>query len=106
AGQSAALRRLIVEEADAVIQNLRAGVLEKHGLDYESLRRDAPELIWVDIGAFGQAGPLKPAPGYDPLMQALTGIMSITGEYGRGPVRVGVSMVNLGSGMWGVIGLI
>jgi crotonobetainyl-CoA:carnitine CoA-transferase CaiB-like acyl-CoA transferase len=106
AGQSGALRRLIVEEADAVIQNLRAGVLEKHGLDYESLRRDAPELIWVDIGAFGQAGPLKSAPGYDPLMQALTGIMSITGEYSRGPVRVGVSMVDLGSGMWGVIGLV
>jgi crotonobetainyl-CoA:carnitine CoA-transferase CaiB-like acyl-CoA transferase len=106
AAQSAALRRLIVEEADAVVQNLRAGVLEKHGLDYESLRKESPDLIWVDIGAFGQAGPLKSAPGYDPLMQALTGIMSVTGEYGRGPVRVGVSMVDLGSGMWAVIGLV
>ena len=104
--QAAALRDLIVTQADAVIQNLRAGVLEKHGLGYESLKADAPFLIWVDIGAFGDSGPLADRPGYDPLMQAFTGIMSITGEQGRPPVRVGVSMVDMGSGMWAVIGLI
>jgi crotonobetainyl-CoA:carnitine CoA-transferase CaiB-like acyl-CoA transferase len=104
-GQAAALRRLILG-ADAVIQNLRAGVLAKHALDYESLKREVPSLIWVDIGAFGAAGPLAAAPGYDPLMQAMTGIMSVTGEQGREPVRVGVSMVDLGSGMWAVIGLL
>jgi len=105
ARQAAALRRLIVG-ADAVIQNLRAGVLGRHGLDYESLQEEAPSLIWVDIGAFGESGPLAAKPGYDPLMQALTGIMSVTGEQARDPVRVGVSMVDLGSGMWAVIGLL
>lgn len=105
ARQAVALRRLIVG-ADAVIQNLRAGVLAKHGLDYGSLKEEAPSLIWVDIGAFGESGPLAAAPGYDPLMQAMTGIMSVTGEQGRAPVRVGVSMVDIGSGMWAVIGLL
>ena len=104
--QAAALRRLIVTEADAVIQNLRAGVLERYGLGYDSLKRDAPSLIWIDIGAFGETGPLADKPGYDPLMQAFTGIMSVTGEYGRAPARVGVSLIDMGSGMWAVIGLL
>lgn len=104
--QSAALRRLIVDEADAVIQNLRVGVLDRHGLGCDTLRQEKPALIWVDIGAFGDAGPLADKPGYDPLMQAFTGIMSVTGEDGRPPVRVGVSLVDMGSGMWAVIGLL
>lgn len=106
AQQAAALRRLIVDEADAVIQNLRAGVLERHGLGCEALRRETPSLIWVDVGAFGDAGPLSDKPGYDPLMQAFTGIMSVTGEHGRDPVRVGISLVDMGTGMWAVIGLL
>ena len=104
--QATALRRLIVEKADAVIQNLRLGVLDRHGIGCEALRREKPALIWVDIGAFGDAGPLADKPGYDPLMQAFTGIMSVTGENGRPPVRVGVSLVDMGSGMWAVIGLL
>jgi crotonobetainyl-CoA:carnitine CoA-transferase CaiB-like acyl-CoA transferase len=104
--QAAALRRLIVDEADAVIQNLRIGVLERYALDFESLKADAPALIWIDIGAFGAAGPMAERPGYDPLMQAFTGVMSVTGEHGRPPVRVGVSMVDMGAGMWAVIGLL
>ncbi|HEX2215211.1 MAG TPA: CoA transferase, partial [Xanthobacteraceae bacterium] len=104
--QAAALHRLIVDEADAVIQNLRLGVLERYGLGYETLKSEAPSLIWVDIGAFGDAGPLAEKPGYDPLVQAFSGIMSVTGEHGRPPVRVGVSLVDMGSGMWAVIGLL
>lgn len=104
--QAAALRRLIVEEADAVIQNLRIGVLERYALDFESLKASAPSLIWIDIGAFDAAGPMAEKPGYDPLMQAFTGVMSVTGEHGRPPVRVGVSMVDMGAGMWAVIGLL
>lgn len=104
--QAQALRRLIVEEADMVIQNLRHGVLAKHELDETHLRALKPELLWADIGAFGTEGPLAAKPGYDPLMQASTGIMSITGENGRPPVRVGVSLVDMGSGMWAVIGLL
>jgi crotonobetainyl-CoA:carnitine CoA-transferase CaiB-like acyl-CoA transferase len=102
-----ALRALILDEADAVIQNLRPGILEKFDLTSEALRREKPGLIWCDIGAFGSRGPLAQKPGYDPLAQAATGIMSVTGEGGdRPPVRVGVSLIDMGSGMWTVIGLL
>lgn len=104
--QAEALRRLIVAEADAVIQNLRVGALARFGLDGETLRGLKPSLIWCDIGAFGKSGPLADKPGYDPLMQAFTGIMSVTGTGAGDPVRVGVSVVDMGSGMWTVIGLL
>jgi crotonobetainyl-CoA:carnitine CoA-transferase CaiB-like acyl-CoA transferase len=105
-GDCARLRSLILEEADAVIQNLRPGILEKFAFTAEALRAEKPALIWCDIGAFGSDGPLAGKPGYDPLVQASTGIMSVTGEGGRPPVRVGVSLVDMGSGMWTVIGLL
>jgi crotonobetainyl-CoA:carnitine CoA-transferase CaiB-like acyl-CoA transferase len=102
-----ALRTLILEQADAVIQNLRPGILERFDLTPASLRAQRPDLIWCDIGAFGAHGPLSGKPGYDPLAQAATGIMSVTGEGGeRPPVRVGVSLIDMGSGMWTVIGLL
>ncbi len=99
------LRRLIAR-ADAVIQNLRPGLLAKFGIDVAEVRAEHPELIWCDIGAFGKSGPLAAKPGYDPLAQASSGIMSVTGEADRPPVRVGVSLVDMGSGMWTVIGLL
>jgi crotonobetainyl-CoA:carnitine CoA-transferase CaiB-like acyl-CoA transferase len=102
----AKLKSLILEEADGVIQNLRPGILSKFGLAAEQMRAEKPALIWCDIGAFGTKGPLASKPGYDPLAQASTGIMSVTGEGGRPPVRVGVSLVDMGSGMWAVIGLL
>ena len=101
-----ALKRLIVDEADAVIQNLRPGILERFDLTAADLRAEKPSLIWCDIGAFGDRGPLAAKPGYDPLAQATTGIMSVTGEGDRPPVRVGVSLIDMGSGMWTVIGLL
>jgi crotonobetainyl-CoA:carnitine CoA-transferase CaiB-like acyl-CoA transferase len=102
-----ALRDLILREADAVIQNLRPGILERFGLTPASMRAEKPSLIWCDIGAFGAQGPLSGKTGYDPLAQAATGIMSVTGEGpDRPPVRVGVSLIDMGSGMWTVIGLL
>ena len=101
-----ALRTLIIEEADAVIQNLRPGILDRFDLTATKLRAEKPSLIWCDIGAFGDRGPLAAKPGYDPLAQATTGIMSVTGEGDRPPVRVGVSLIDMGSGMWTVIGLL
>ncbi|UEM19201.1 CoA transferase [Skermanella mucosa] len=104
--QVASLRKLILDEADVVIQNLRPGLLAKHGLDAASLRAEKSDLVYSDIGAFGAEGPMSSKPGYDPLVQAFSGIMSVTGEGGRPPVRVGVSMVDMGSGMWSVIGIL
>lgn len=103
--QLATLKQLILG-SDAVIQNLRPGLLSKFGVDVEEMRQQSPRLIWCDIGAFGKTGPLSRKLGYDPLAQASSGIMSITGEVDRPPVRVGVSLVDMGSGMWTVIGLL
>jgi crotonobetainyl-CoA:carnitine CoA-transferase CaiB-like acyl-CoA transferase len=94
----------IVEHADIVIQNLRPGQVEKLGIDGASLLQKKPSLIYCNLGAFGNRGPLKDKPGYDPLMQAFGGIMSTTGEPGRPAVRVGASLVDMGTGMWAVIG--
>ena len=102
--QLAAVQQLICERADIVLQNLRPGHVEKLGLDGPGLLQRKPSLIYCNLGAFGREGPLKERPGYDPLMQAFGGIMSTTGEPGRPPVRVGASIVDMGTGMWAVIG--
>jgi crotonobetainyl-CoA:carnitine CoA-transferase CaiB-like acyl-CoA transferase len=104
-GELARLKELICTRADVVIQNLRPGTVEKLGLDAQTLRTRSPQLIYCNLGAFGRVGPLADRPGYDPLMQAYGGIMSVTGEEGRPPVRVGVSLVDMGTGMWAVIGI-
>ena len=99
-----ALLSLIRARADIIVQNLRPGQVEELGLDADSLLAIKPSLIYCNVGAFGQRGPLKDRPGYDPLMQAFGGVMSTTGEPGRPSVRVGPSIVDMGTGMWAVIG--
>lgn len=96
----AAVERLILAEADVVLQSMRPGLLERQGLGAERLRARKPALVWCDLGAFGSGGPLSERPGYDPLMQAFAGLMSVTGEDGRPPVRTGYSVVDCGTGMW------
>lgn len=104
--QCTALREFILEKADAVICNLRAGSAEALGVGPIGLRKANPSLVYCEIGAFGHVGPMAHKPGYDPLMQAYGGMMSVTGEsVERPPIRVGVSVVDMGSGMWGVIGI-
>lgn len=104
--QLARLRRQILDEADVIIQNFRPGVLEGLGLGPEALRAEKPGLIYCDMGAFGSAGPLSSLPGYDPLMQAYGGMMSVTGEPGGAPVRTGYSVVDCGTGMWAAIAIL
>lgn len=100
------LRRLIIERADVVIQNLRPGSIEALGLGGAQLTSAQPRLIYCNLSAFGDEGPLARKPGYDPLMQAYGGLMSVTGEPGRPPVRVGVSIIDMAAGMWSVIGIL
>ena len=102
----ARLERMILERADVVIQNLRPGTAAELGLDAATLRAKKPSLIYCTIGAFGAVGPLKDKPGYDPLLQAFGGFMSVTGEPGRPPVRAGSSIMDIGSGMWSAIGVL
>jgi crotonobetainyl-CoA:carnitine CoA-transferase CaiB-like acyl-CoA transferase len=106
ANEREALRRLIVEQGDVVVQNLRPGSAEEFGLDAGTLRGLKPDLIYCNIGAFGANGPMKDRPGYDPLMQAFAGLMSVTGEPDQRPVRVGTSIIDMATGMWAVIGVL
>jgi crotonobetainyl-CoA:carnitine CoA-transferase CaiB-like acyl-CoA transferase len=106
AGERAQLTRLIEERADVLIQNLRPGMVEELGLDAATLRARNKRLIYCGIGAFGRGGPLAHRPGYDPLMQAFGGLMSVTGEAGEPPVRVGTSIIDMGAGLWSAIGIL
>src|SRR4051794_12646326 len=96
----------LVDRADVFLQSLRPGAAERHGLGAAELRERNARLVYCSIGAFGARGPLSGRPGYDPLLQAASGIMSVTGEAGRPPVRVGVSLVDLGTGVWAALGVL
>jgi len=103
--QSGRLRRLILEKADAIIHNLKFGAMANLGFGAADLLKAKPSLVYCNVGAFGRTGPLKGHPGYDPLMQAHAGLMSIMGEDGRPPVRVGVSITDMAAGLWAVVGI-
>jgi crotonobetainyl-CoA:carnitine CoA-transferase CaiB-like acyl-CoA transferase len=96
----------LIAPADVVIQNMRPGLIERCGLDANAVRALHPRLIYCNLGAFGSMGPLRDSTGYDPLIQAFSGIMSVTGEAGRPPIRVGPSIIDMGSGLWCVIGIL
>ena len=96
----------LADRADVFLQSLRPGAAERHGLGADELRARNPRLVYCSIGAFGAHGPLSGQPGYDPLLQAASGIMSVTGEDGRPPVRVGVSLVDLGTDVWAALGVL
>jgi crotonobetainyl-CoA:carnitine CoA-transferase CaiB-like acyl-CoA transferase len=102
----AGLVQFIRERADVVLQNMRPGQADALGLGGEALRAVKPALVYCNIGAFGATGPLADRPGYDPLMQGFGGIMSVVGEEGRPPVRVGPSIIDCGTAMWAVIGIL
>ncbi len=93
-------------QADVVIQNLRPGHVDRYGVGAGDLTAANPRLVYCNLWPFGNSGPMQQRPGYDPLMQALSGIMSVTGEVGRPPVRVGPSMIDMGTGMWCVVGIL
>ena len=102
----AALKQFIQEEADVVLQNLRPGQVDEVGLGAAYLLAEKPALIYCNIGAFGRTGPLNRHPGYDPLMQAFGGIMSVVGEAGRPAVRVGPPLIDSGTAVWAALGIV
>lgn len=99
-----ALIRKMVREADVVLENFKVGTLERLGLGYEQLREENPRLIYCSITGFGQTGPRAQQPAYDFMIQAMSGLMSITGESddrpGGGPMKIGVPMVDLITGLY------
>ena len=106
AGEVARIRDFILAEVDVVLQNMRAGVLDRLGLGADTLTTAKPALVYCSLRAFGARGPLAERPGYDALMQAYGGIMSVTGHPGTEPARAGVSIIDCGSGMWSAIGIL
>jgi crotonobetainyl-CoA:carnitine CoA-transferase CaiB-like acyl-CoA transferase len=103
-GQEVLLR--LVDRADVFVQSMRAGTAERLGFGSGELRARNERLIYCSIGAFGRNGPLADQPGYDPLMQAFAGIVSITGEPERPGVRVGASLIDIGTGVWAALGIV
>jgi crotonobetainyl-CoA:carnitine CoA-transferase CaiB-like acyl-CoA transferase len=102
-GREALLR--LAERSDVLVESLRPGAADRLGLGPEQVRERAPNLVYCQIGAYGR-GPLERLPGYDPLLQAFAGIMSVTGEPGAPTVRVGVSLVDYATSWWAAIGIL
>jgi crotonobetainyl-CoA:carnitine CoA-transferase CaiB-like acyl-CoA transferase len=93
-------------DADVFIQNLRPGSLDRIGLGPDELVERFPRLVYCEISGFGFTGPLSQSAAFDPLMQAFTGLMSITGHDNADPARIPVSMLDKGAGMWAAIGIL
>lgn len=100
----------LASSADILIENFKVGATARYGLDYASLRRDNPRLIYCSITGFGQTGPLAERPGYDFLVQAMGGLMSVTGEAdgqpGAGPQKVGVALTDIMTGLYASVGIL
>ncbi len=90
----------LVRRADVVVENFRADVKTRLGIDYEALARVNPRIILASISGFGQTGPYSERPGVDQIIQGMSGLMSVTGEPGRGPMRVGVAISDTSAGMF------
>jgi crotonobetainyl-CoA:carnitine CoA-transferase CaiB-like acyl-CoA transferase len=93
-------------QADILVESFKPGSLGKRGLGYENIKERNPGLIYCSISGYGNDGPLRNNPGYDPIMQASTGIMDMTGEPDQGPVRLPIAVNDMGAGMWAVIGIL
>lgn len=100
----ARLKRLI-DDADVLVENFKVGGLKKFGLDYETLSKTNPRLIYASITGFGQTGPRARQPGYDGLIQGLCGIMDLTGEPDGDPQKVGVAWIDIFTGLYAVIAI-
>jgi crotonobetainyl-CoA:carnitine CoA-transferase CaiB-like acyl-CoA transferase len=97
--------RELVRDADVLIENFRYGTMDQWGLGYEALKEINPRLVYCSISGFGRTGPLKDRPGYDLVMQAFSGLMSVTGVEEGPPVRTGWSIVDLTAGMWAALSI-
>jgi crotonobetainyl-CoA:carnitine CoA-transferase CaiB-like acyl-CoA transferase len=95
----------LVERADVVVENYRPDVKFRLGIDYETLKAVNPRLIYASISGFGQDGPYRDRPGVDQIAQGMTGLMSITGEPGGGPVRAGIALTDLSAGLFAALGV-
>src|SRR5512132_1686292 len=106
APEGVAILKRMVASADVLVENFRTGTMESFGLGYDALEAINPRLVYCSVSAFGRTGPRKDGAGYEALMQAFSGIMSITGEPGGPPVRCGVSFLDLTTGIFCAFGIV
>jgi formyl-CoA transferase len=99
------LKKLIAS-ADVVVENFRPDVKFRLGIDYETLSKDHPGLVYASISGFGQTGPLAQRPGFDQIAQGMSGLMSVTGKLGDGPMRVGIPIADLCAGIFAAQGVL
>jgi crotonobetainyl-CoA:carnitine CoA-transferase CaiB-like acyl-CoA transferase len=104
--EGAALARRLAALCDIAIENFRPQVMAKLGLGFEDLRKVRPGLIYCSISAFGPGGPWAAKPANDIIMQSVSGLMSITGEVGGGPVRIGAPIADFSTGLFGLAGVL
>lgn len=104
--EGAAILRALAARADVLIENFPPGTLARRGLDWLSLRPLNPRLVYLSCTGFGQTGPYADRKGYDTVFQAMGGIMSLTGERGGGPVKPGLPVADLTSGLWAAIAVL
>lgn len=97
--------KALVKESDVVINNFKTGTMERFGLDYDSLSAINKQIVYCSITGFGETGPYKDMPGYDFIIQAMSGLMSITGNETSGPQKVGVAIVDVLTGLYANIGI-
>ncbi|HKM64677.1 MAG TPA: CaiB/BaiF CoA-transferase family protein [Acidisphaera sp.] len=100
------IARRLIEQSDILVENFKVGALAKYGLDYATLHARHPGLIYCSITGFGQTGPYAPRPGYDSLVQAMGGVMSVTGEPDGQPQKVGIPIADTFAGLYGCIGVL
>ncbi|WP_428674807.1 CaiB/BaiF CoA transferase family protein [Roseibium sp.] len=105
-GEGQEIVRRLVADADVVIENFKVGGLAKYGLDYDSLRKVNPKLVYCSITGFGQDGPYAHRAGYDFMIQGMGGIMDLTGEPEGDPQKIGVAFADIFTGLYGVIGVL
>ena len=95
----------LIKDADVVVHNFKTGTMEKFGLDYDSLQTINPRIVYCSITGFGETGPYSHLPGYDFIIQAMSGLMSITGTEQSGPQKVGVAITDVLTGLYAAIGI-
>jgi len=96
----------LIKASDVVVENFRPGVMKKMGFPYENLRAINPKVIFCSITGFGTKGPAAQKPGFDLIAQGMSGFMSFTGEVGGGPIKVGVALADINSGMFAAYGIL
>jgi crotonobetainyl-CoA:carnitine CoA-transferase CaiB-like acyl-CoA transferase len=97
--------KALIGDADVLVENFKVGGLARFGLDYESVARINPRIIYASVSGFGQTGPRADAPGYDFIIQGMSGIMDLTGDPRGEPQKVGVAWIDILTGLYGVIGV-